>query len=103
MSLAEPSLEELVALSIGSNAGWWGSRDLGNKLAALQKGKLSADVIAEYERELRKSLAWLKEDGLVVAIDVKVERSGRNAASYAIELELPDGSFEVLEGMYGNN
>lgn len=94
------SVRDLIALSIGTNTGWWGSKELGNRLAEIRKGKLGDAEANEYKREIEKALRWLIEDGLVLSVSVRVQREAKGRLNYWISAKLPSG--EIVEDSYAD-
>ncbi|ATG74322.1 hypothetical protein AN401_11770 [Zobellella denitrificans] len=76
--------------------GWWAdsyrARPIGSRLWLLGREKQMREVRQRAEQYAAEALAWLREDGLVRAVDVVASNPVEGVLRLTIRLTLPDGS-----------
>lgn len=77
----EDSLNQAVAISLFTNAGWWGdalSADptdkIGSDLYLLDREKITKETISRFVSYVKKSLQWMMDSKLASSIEVKAEK-----------------------------
>lgn len=75
--------------------GWWGDTfaddkgdRIGSKLWQLLRRKLTDEVIAEAEEDVREALQWLIDDGVCSDITVLAERSDTDRLNISVDLNV---------------
>jgi len=86
--------KEMALMCIGTDKGsWWADPDFGSELWKLrQEGKITSRTAARVQQMILECLSWMKEDGLVSAMECRAEQSGKNKITYRVTLFLPDGN-----------
>lgn len=89
------------ALDDDQRYGWWGDSLpqiagglLGSRLWLLRRAALTDDTVVRADFYAREALAWLVDDGQVLAVDIALERRGLGGLMCRVMLTLDDG--EVL-------
>jgi phage gp46-like protein len=96
------SIEELAAMSIGTDKGtWWADPAFGSDLWLLkQEGKVDERTAGTLERMVRECLRWLVDEGLADDIDCAAELNGKNRIDYQVTVRRPHGSPVVVREVW---
>lgn len=96
------SIEELAAMSIGTDKGtWWADPAFGSDLWLLKKeGKVDGRTAGTLERMVRECLHWLIDSGLAAAVDCTAEQNGKNRIDYQATVRRPHGSPVILKEVW---
>lgn len=73
--------------------GWWGDAlpsvagdKIGSRLWLLQRRTLTGETLKDAQGYAEESLSWMKEDGIVAAVQVTVERQGNDRMNMLVRL-----------------
>ncbi len=96
------SIPVLVEMTLGTDRGrWWADPDFGSDLWILrQSGKTGPELEKDVQREVIRSLSWLKADGLAKEITCETEVAGKNRINYRVMVTKPDGGDEFVTGVW---
>lgn len=88
------NIEELVAMSIGTDRGrWWADPDFGSDLWKIQQeGRVTEGTAETVRQAILSATRWLIEDGLAQVITCTTTRTGRNSITYTVHITRPDGT-----------
>ncbi len=82
--------------------GWWGDTwpmvandRYGSKLWLLQRSKLTNALVYTVRTDIRESLQWMLDDGVVSRIDIDIQRTGINELGNSIVLWRRDGPVTI--------
>ena len=82
--------------------GWWGDTwpivandRYGSKLWLLQRSKLTNALVNTVRTDIRESLQWMLDDGVVSRIDIDIQRTGINELGNSLVLWRRDGPVTI--------
>ncbi len=95
-------IEELVAMSIGTNKGqYWADKSFGSELWILkQTGKVDDSTAGKVRSMILDSLAWLQADGIAKEIKCESERIGKNQIRYIVTVYRPSGDTVTVKDVW---
>jgi phage gp46-like protein len=82
-----------------NNRGYWGDMDLpqseslGSCLWTLQREKITNNLLTRINNHATDALAWLIDEGELIAVNVTTERRGTDTVAFKIDCQLPNGEW----------
>lgn len=67
--------DDRVPDAMGARQGWWADAAFGSRLYLLARSKVSNASLADARAYALEALQWMRDDGLVGEVGVRVERS----------------------------
>lgn len=78
-----------------SPQGWWADPTFGSKLWLLQGRPINNALLSRARAYCEQALAWMAAENIASAVEVTVERAGRNQLSLRVVLVRPRGDGET--------
>ena len=95
-------IKVLVEMSIGTDRGtWWADPSFGSDLWLFrQRGKVDTRTASAVRQEILRCTRWIVDDGLAQSIECEAWLNDKTRVDYRVLVTRPDGSTELIEGVW---
>lgn len=85
----DAGLSTAVYLSIFTDLGWWGDKEIGSKLYEYDDATLTQDVALSIIEYVKTATKWLVDDGIADEVNVKGEIQRPDFLAIQVEVKEP--------------